>query len=93
MSKRTRPDFYGQKKKLRRSTPLVVEAASSSTESQRIDFSDTFDLPTDTEAAIIYLNKKFPVEKFVGTLPAVIFVHQIYSIIKSKTKVDLDVVC
>lgn len=49
-------------------------------------------VPNDTEAALLFLIKRFPRENFNNRIPAIIFVHQIYSIIKSKTTVDREVV-
>lgn len=50
----------------------------------------TSDFPSDTEAALSFLKKKL--DKTRGTLPPVYFVHQIYAIVKNKTKVDREVV-
>ena len=47
---------------------------------------------SDTHNAILFLKSIFPVEKFDGRLPAVIFVHQIYSVIHNRTLVDKQLV-
>jgi serine/threonine-protein kinase 19 len=92
MSKKpSNSNFYGHSKKFR--------ASSSSTQVTAIEFGDTHNLdvslshvPSDVEAALMYLKSKFPVEKFEGKLPPVLLVHQIYSIIKCKTSVDREIV-
>lgn len=89
MSKRpSTSNFYGQSKKFRSSASSVQLTAIERTEDDD-SFSNT---PSDTEAALLYLKSKFPLEKFEGRLPPVFLVHQIYSIIKCKTVVDRDVV-
>lgn len=90
MSKRpSNSNFYGQSKKFRSSASLVQLTAIE----RNVDDSSFSNTPSDTEAALLYLKSKFPIEKFKGRLPPVLLVHQIYSIIKCKTLVDRDVNC
>ena len=47
---------------------------------------------SDTMAAILYLKSLFPVEKLEHRVPAVVFVHQLYSVVKNRTQVDKELV-
>lgn len=88
MNKRTHiPDLYRNTKKLRPSSNY-----NSNSKLFTSDSSAESELPNDTEAALIYLKEKFPIDAFEGHLPAVLLIHQVYSIVKNKTKVDKEVV-
>lgn len=92
MSKRpSNSNFYGQSKKFR-SSASSASAGQVTANELKVDDSYFSNTPTDTEAALLYLKSKFPIEKFEGRLPPVLLVHQIYSVIKCKTLVDRDVV-
>lgn len=87
MNKRTHiPDLYRNTKKLRPSSNY-----NSNSKLFTSDSSAESELPNDTEAALIYLKEKFPIDAFEGHLPAVLLIHQVYSIVKNKTKVDKEV--
>ncbi|CAH3039248.1 unnamed protein product [Pocillopora meandrina] len=47
-----------------------------------------FEVPSDTEAAILYLKALVPLDKFEGKIPAIILKHQIYCVVKDRTLVD-----
>ncbi len=49
-------------------------------------------IPSDTKAALLFLKKLFPVDKFEGRLPPIVPKHQIYSIVKNKTLADKELV-
>jgi hypothetical protein len=93
MSKRpSASNFYGQSKKFRATTSSSQMTAIESGDMHTLDVSHLSNTPSDIEAALVYLNSKFPTEKFEGRLPPVVLVHQIYSIIKCKTSVDREIV-
>ena len=93
MSKRpSSSSFYGQSKIFRAGISTKQLLANDSGGSYKLNPSGNISIPTDTEAALLYLKAKFPVEKFEGRLPPVILVHQVYSIIKCRTTVDKDIV-
>ncbi|XP_015762565.1 PREDICTED: serine/threonine-protein kinase 19-like isoform X2 [Acropora digitifera] len=47
-----------------------------------------FEVPNDTQAAILFLKSIVPLNKFQGKIPAIILKHQIYCVMKDKTLVD-----
>ena len=51
-----------------------------------------FEVPNDTEAAILYLKALVPLDKFEGKIPAIILKHQIYCVVKDRTLVDRQLV-
>ncbi|KAL5018208.1 hypothetical protein ScPMuIL_003930 [Solemya velum] len=77
------PTVYKHKKRICMGPNSVLEAN---------DFPDDKELAvhamTDTKAALLYLQKQFPMDKFELQIPPIILKHQIYSIVKNKTIVD-----
>ena len=55
-------------------------------------FVDGVALPSDTEAALLYLKNLFPLDKFEGRLPPIIVRNQLYSIVKNRTIADKELV-
>lgn len=53
---------------------------------QESDFD--FEVPSDTEAALLFLKALVPLNKFEGKIPAIILKHQIYCVVKDRTLVD-----
>lgn len=55
-------------------------------------FLTDFEVPNDTQAAILFLKSIVPLNKFQGKIPAIILKHQIYCVMKDKTLVDRQLV-
>lgn len=86
-SKRSLPDFdslpdgYNSKK-----CCIANSSEENSWNSKGDDFE--FEVPSDTEAAVLYLKALVPLDKFQGKIPAIILKHQIYCVVKDRTLVD-----
>lgn len=90
LKRKDQPDFYGLKR--RKCNTLQANSAVNSTQTVEENTDVPKDLLlSDSEAALLLLTKDFPVEKFSNGVPPIVFVHQLYSIVKCKTAVDREI--
>ncbi|KAL3875650.1 hypothetical protein ACJMK2_033605 [Sinanodonta woodiana] len=77
------PDIYKQKKRICYGPSTHLNGSFDNGNDKELG-----NVPNDTKATVLYLRSLFPLEKFEHRLPPVIFKHQLYSFIDSRTIVD-----
>ncbi|XP_041364570.1 serine/threonine-protein kinase 19-like [Gigantopelta aegis] len=77
------PEIFKPKKKCVR--PAQDEADTQDGDLSSVDMNS---MPNDTLAALLYMKKLFPMEKFDDRIPPIVLKHQLYSIVKNRTIVD-----
>lgn len=80
------PDIY---KNSKRRCTIVVESSAEFNDDE--DGTSVFPVISDTKAAMIFVKEQFPLAKLEYCVPALFLQHQLYSIVKNRTMVDMEV--